>query len=78
MYQSPFLVLSSVLLRFSLRSREAERRKERGKNDIQLFWAFTSPSRRICLADLFSASKLVMVFELLRRFSEFYPIPALI
>jgi len=78
MHRSSFLVLSSVLLRFSLRSRKAERRKERRKNDIQLFWAFTSPSRRIGLADLFSTSEVVIVFELLRGFPEFYPIPALI
>jgi hypothetical protein len=64
MYLCPFLVLSSVLLlRFSLRPRAAERRKERTKNDVQLFRAFTSPSRRMVFADLFSTSKLVMVTD---------------
>jgi hypothetical protein len=75
---SPFMVHSSILLGFLLRSRKAEGERREGKNDTQLFWPLTSPSRRIGFAGLFSTSKLVMVYELLRRFSEFYPIPALI
>jgi hypothetical protein len=41
MYPSSFLFLSFVLLGFSLRSREAERRKERGK----MIFSLSGPSR---------------------------------
>jgi hypothetical protein len=71
-------VRSSILLRFSLRSRalKGERRYEK------VMFSFSGPSGVLLeeygCVDLFSTSKSVMAGRLLRHFSEFYPIPTLI